>query len=515
MMTALIHSPQRNCVSPLGIPVDDLTLADALGRIVAMAKRRDGKPRLVSTLNVDFIVNALGLRSTQPTHSELLHILRNSHLVTADGFPILWLSRIVGRQLKQRVCGSDLVPALARRSSQEGLSLFLLGGAGDVGARAAAKLSADYPGLQIAGTAAPMIHTSGPELARSEAEDEKLVDLINRSGADILLLGLGNPKQELWFHRNRHRLTVPVSIGVGGTFAFIAGEVKRAPAWAQRLNLEWLFRVTQDPARLWRRYTKGLLKLTGLCLPIVWHRLREVALYRRENVPTALRWRWLQGPDRSRISLLKLPRFVRQSYLQQLLSDLRGTSGPECRLLDFSEVKCVEMAGQAALFALAEMQKQGTEQIKIMGLSPALRRQLGAARLLDLLQESAQGPLQHLALAGIGDAGLSRYEFGDNALVFLKGQVDGLALRTIGLEQSCKATETTHRCILDVRQAVLIESTAVAALLPLLEKHPVYISGASAHMQQMFAIAGCAPNIRFMSDRALLDLLVPQEKDHD
>ncbi len=182
-MTTLIHDLDRDRVNSLGIPVDNLSRDDALARIVRLAKLRDGRPRLVSTLNVDFLVNALGTGLSRARHPELLEVLRNSDLVTADGFPILWLSRLAGRPLQQRVCGSDLVPQLATLAVEEGLSLFLLGGGDGVAARAAETLVDRNPGLRIAGTAAPMIHAAGPGLADAEDADEALVASINESGA--------------------------------------------------------------------------------------------------------------------------------------------------------------------------------------------------------------------------------------------------------------------------------------------------------------------------------------------
>jgi len=213
-MTHSIALPERDCINSLGIPVDDLTLHSAVDRIVAMARRRDGRARLVSTLNVDFLVNSLGTALTRPRHPELLEVLRSSDLVTADGFPIVWLSRLLGRPLAGRVCGSDLVPALAERAVREGLSLFLFGGAQGVAAAAAQRLQERYPGLKIAGTAAPVVHTTGNALGGTAEEDAALLGQIHASGADILLVGLGNPKQELWFNRTRSQLQVPVSIGV-------------------------------------------------------------------------------------------------------------------------------------------------------------------------------------------------------------------------------------------------------------------------------------------------------------
>ena len=116
-MSTLIHHVERDCVNSLGIPVDNLTSESAVERIIDLAQRRDGHPRLVSTLNVDFLVNALGMGFQKARHPELLDVLRHSDLVTADGFPILWLSRIAGRPLPHRVCGSDIVPQLAARAA--------------------------------------------------------------------------------------------------------------------------------------------------------------------------------------------------------------------------------------------------------------------------------------------------------------------------------------------------------------------------------------------------------------
>ncbi len=311
-MTTLTHNPDRNCVNSLGIPVDDLTLDAAVDRIERLARTRDGKARLVSTLNVDFLVNSLGTGFSRAKHPELLEVLRNSDMVTADGFPILWLSRIVGKPLKQRVCGSDLVPALAERASEKNLSIFMLGGAEGVARNAADILKARNPGLNIAGTAAPFVQIAGPGLAKCIAEDEALVDQINASGADILLLGLGNPKQELWFNRNRNRLKVPVSIGVGGTFEFITGGVRRAPHWVQRANLEWVYRIAQDPARLWRRYAKGIFKLTALSAPLILNRAAEVASFAGHHQHDAgeLRWRRLWSSRDQALAVLRLPRLV-------------------------------------------------------------------------------------------------------------------------------------------------------------------------------------------------------------
>ena len=139
-MPAIAGHFTRDCVNSLGIPVDNVSLNEAVERVLQMASTVGGSARLVSTLNVDFLVNALGYAFSRPRHPELLEVLRSSDLVTADGFPIVLLSRISGRPLKERVTGADMVPALAKRAAQQGLSLFLLGGGRGIAQAAAEEL---------------------------------------------------------------------------------------------------------------------------------------------------------------------------------------------------------------------------------------------------------------------------------------------------------------------------------------------------------------------------------------
>lgn len=256
-------------LSILGIPFNNNTLEETVHQIIRMTEQyaSDRRPRQVATANVDFLVNALGWRSSKPRHPELLNVLRRADLVTADGMPLVWLSALLATPLKARVTGADLVPALARRCAHEGLSVYFLGGRDNVAREAAEELRRLFPGLLVAGTDAPFVHTAGTDIADSEIKDKPVIDKINRAAPDILLIGFGNPKQEIWFNRNRHNLNVPVTIGVGGTFEFIIGTVKRAPSWMQHRGLEWIWRISQDPQRLIKRYMLGLIKFSIMALP--------------------------------------------------------------------------------------------------------------------------------------------------------------------------------------------------------------------------------------------------------
>lgn len=513
-MTTLIHYPGRDCVSPLGIPVDNLDMPQTVERIIHLAGQRDGRARLVSTLNVDFLVNALGTRFRRARHPELLDVLRNSDVVTADGFPILWLSRIVGKPLQERVCGSDLVPVLARRASEERLSIFLLGGAEGVARRAADILQAENPGLSIAGTAAPFVQIAGPGLAKCIADDDALVAQINASGADILLLGLGNPKQELWFNRNRNRLRVPVSIGVGGSFEFITGGVRRAPRWVQRSNLEWAYRILQDPVRLWRRYARGMIKLSVLSAPLMMNRAMELVAFagRGRSDGSHPQWRRLWSSRDQALSILRLPRLVRATHLEALVRQVEvDTRSDGARLIDFSRVRRIEMAGHQAFFALSELQRRHGN-ILLLGITSRLERQLGASRVIDVLGRSKGDTLSNLD-AGIGlrtgQLSCRSYVSDDAALIFLGGTVDDHALQGIAFSECLSHTARDRTCVIDLRNVNLLESSAIATFEPFLDGSGgatgrVMFSGASDNVRQMFRVAGLNAPAHFITDEHLI-----------
>ncbi|MEP4486527.1 MAG: WecB/TagA/CpsF family glycosyltransferase [Halioglobus sp.] len=526
-MSTATHYTARDCSNSLGIPVDNLTLQSATQRIIAMAKQRDGRARLVSTLNVDFLVNALGLGSLSPRHPELLDVLRHSDLVTADGFPIIWLSRITGKPLQQRVAGSDLTPEIAREAARNKLSIFLLGGGEGVAAEAGKCLQNANPELQIAGTAAPYIHTSGDALHNAAADDDELLATINSSGADILLVGLGNPKQELWFNRNRERLQVPVSIGVGGTFEFITGTVKRAPQWMQSLNLEWLFRITQDPGRLWKRYAVGLAKLAALSAPLISVRAQELLRYPNlaATKTPPLQWRQLWSSRHNSLQMLRLPRAVTRDYIEQLLASLAGNEDDGCdRLLDFSAVQHIEVAGHHAFFALSDLLRHSSSRLTMLGLSPRLRKQLSACRVLDLLGDS-QDSNDSSALNAISDPAASSqlqcktYLIGETSLIFLGGQVRNTELEKVGLAESLRHCARNRQCVIDLRNALSIDSPAVAALHKMAELAKssggsLSICGASRNILQMFKVTEQDLSACLITDRQLLELIAAPEQYH-
>lgn len=270
----------------LGIPVDNLSMDSAVSGILEMIDlfRIDGRPRYVATINVDFITNILSWRKGRNRHPELMHILRRADMVSADGMPIVWASRWLGSPLAMRVAGSDLVPLLAEAAAKKGKTFYFLGGKRFemTAIRAARALQKRFPELHVAGVDAPWVHTAGEALAQAEEEDDQIVERINAARPDILLIALGSPKQEIWFDRNRHRLKVPVVMGVGATFDFLAGTTPRAPKWMQQSGFEWLFRLYQEPGRLWKRYLIDFFKFSLRIWPSLFH-------YRVEAVKKMIR----------------------------------------------------------------------------------------------------------------------------------------------------------------------------------------------------------------------------------
>lgn len=241
----------RNPVAVLGIPIDDLDLEQVLRRVEEFISSR--RFHQVATVNVDFLVKAMA-------DPELRWILQTADLTPPDGMPLVWLARAVGAKLPGRVTGADMVPRLVELSQERGYRIFILGGEERRVATAVQKLKDRYPKAQICGTYSP------PFAPLEEMDNEEILRRVHEARPDILLVAFGNPKQEKWIWRHRHVLEVPCCIGVGGSLDFVAGAVRRAPAWMRRNGLEWFYRLCLQPRRLWRRYLWGLVAFGTLAL---------------------------------------------------------------------------------------------------------------------------------------------------------------------------------------------------------------------------------------------------------
>jgi N-acetylglucosaminyldiphosphoundecaprenol N-acetyl-beta-D-mannosaminyltransferase len=222
-----------------GVLIDRVDVDSALDRIRGFLC--SGTVNQIVTVNLDFV--AIARRD-----AEFKATLNAADLAVADGMPLVWVSQMMDEPVPQRLTGVELVDECCRLAVQTGSSVFLLGAAPGVADTAAVRLQEKFPGLRIAGVYAPSF---GP---LSAEENDTIIERINAARPDFLFVALGAPQQDVWIRANRDRLNVPVCMGVGCVLDLLAGVVSRAPNWMQRSGLEWLFRLLQEPNRLWRRY---------------------------------------------------------------------------------------------------------------------------------------------------------------------------------------------------------------------------------------------------------------------
>ncbi|MCU0490927.1 MAG: WecB/TagA/CpsF family glycosyltransferase [Chloroflexaceae bacterium] len=246
-----LQSPISSLQSPvapsrihiLGIAVDDVLPDEAMERLAGWLAQ--GGPHHVVTVNPEFVMEA----RRNPAFRQVLHA---ADMALPDGVGLLYAARFLGMPLRGRVTGVELTHRLAALAAERGVRLFLLGAAPGVAEEAAAALVSRYPGLTIAGCYA------GTPQPRHEPF---LRQLIAAARPDVLLVAYGHPRQDMWIARNQPFVQVPIAVGVGGVFDYLAGHVPLAPAWLRRLGLEWLYRLLKQPHR-WRRIFTAVVAFT-------------------------------------------------------------------------------------------------------------------------------------------------------------------------------------------------------------------------------------------------------------
>jgi len=465
----------------LGIPIDNLTMDETVEGIFSLIEEyeRDGRPRQVATVNVDFLVQTFAWRQRGIRHPELLHVLRRADLVTADGMPIVWTSKLLGVPLKGRVTGSDLLPRLVEEAAKRKRTIFFLGGREDVAQQAAEVLKKSFPGLQVAGVCSPYVHIEGEDLASMEDDDRPIVDMINASGADLLLIGLGNPKQELWFERNKERLKVPVSIGIGGSYEFIVGSVTRAPEWMQKAGLEWLFRITQDPKRLWKRYFVGFFKFGLMVLPAILH-------YRL--------WNWFsrrlfgkgspQLPDRteaplaytlSYVSMVNTPERLDAAFLEQYAEQVEeAIENVSHVVLNLSKTSFVDSTGLGFIIKLWRRADKGGTNLFLIGITkPSLVRFFKMNRIWDVVRGRVFEDVREIFKDLESKESLPPFYFvmgGENGFkhIQLYGRLDATQMSTVNLATVIKDIGDKH-CVLDLENLDFVDSTGLIFFLKILK----------------------------------------------
>ncbi len=368
-----------NGVVVLGVPIDNVSMADTLARIEDFIE--EGSFHQVATANVDYLVNAVKNR-------EYKEILCRCDLVVADGMPVVLASRLLRSPLKERVAGSDIVPRLAGLSREKGYRIFLLGAKPEVATIAERRL--EEMGAHVVGRLSP------PVRPLSEFDNEAILSEIERANPDILLVAFGSPKQEFWIHQHRDRLKVPVCIGIGGTLDFLAGTVPRAPHWMQHTGLEWVYRTWVEPRRLAGRYFRDAVWMARYFSV----QLALSAASRRSGHALQIRTASIGS-----VNILTLSGMMAGSRLAQLEREAFALAEKGGALVvELTGVTHLGADGVRTLTGLLRAANNCGCQLWLAGVPPALARTLRAScceglfrevpSVLDAVRQASRGRLQ-------------------------------------------------------------------------------------------------------------------------
>jgi N-acetylglucosaminyldiphosphoundecaprenol N-acetyl-beta-D-mannosaminyltransferase len=359
LMSAPARELTREVYCLQGIPVDAVDMPEVVRRIETAAAKKS--PLLISTPNVNFLIGS-------HRDVEFRESLLRSDLCPADGMPLVWIAKLTGIPIKQRVAGSDVFEALkALRDPARRLKLYLFGG-GDAAASAAARaLNAKPCGWKCVGRMNP-----GFGSVDTMSTDE-IIDEINASNADFLAVALGAAKGQAWLMQNHHRLHVPIRAHLGATVNFLGGSVRRAPAWMRACGLEWLWRIKEEP-HLWKRYAKDAAALLNLMVSHV--------------LPLAIMTRWkrlFRRTEQQGLAIgvarrdgdvtLRLYGAATEKHITQAISHFVSLvrSEPRNVFIDVSNLRTVDARFLGLLLVLWKLLRVQNVPLTIIGASRRLR----------------------------------------------------------------------------------------------------------------------------------------------
>lgn len=352
-----IHSDfSREVHCLLGLPFDAVTMHSVLQHIRTSSLEK--RPCFLSTPNLNFLIAA---QSDVAFRDSVIH----SDLSIADGMPIVWMAKLLGIPIRERIAGSDVFEMLSEASSPK-LSVYFFGGQEGVAEKACSRLNAESSGLRCVGSRYPGFASV------AEMSCDEYIDAINASGADFLVVSLGAKKGQAWIEQNRTRISVPVISHLGAVVNFVAGELDRAPVRIQRSGLEWLWRIKEEPG-LWRRYSSDgwmLIKLLATrVLPCAWFML----LHRpKDDEPDSAAVEILEERDRIVVRL-------RGAWGQKNLAPLRegfadAAGAGKTVHIDLGQASYVDSAFMGLLLLLyGDLKRNGT-RLSVVGATGNIRR---------------------------------------------------------------------------------------------------------------------------------------------
>ena len=373
---------QRSVYCILGLPFDAITMEQATAKIIAAARSR--QRCFFSTPNLNFAVASLD-------GGEFRDSVIRSDLSVADGMPLVWIAELLGLPITERVAGSSLFEALRNRPGKV-LLVYFFGGPDGVAEIAADKLNATVSGLVCVGYKSPGFASV------EEMSSDAVIDDINHSKADFLVVALGAKKGQAWIEHNLSRLQIPVVSHLGAVVNFVAGTVQRAPTWVAQLGGEWLWRIKEEPA-LWRRYfSDGVALLKLMALHVIPCAL-AVRLHKRDSnaVANARVSLAVQGSN----CTITASGAWEESNLQSLREVFTSaTATPFHIQLDFSEVTHIDSACIALLMLLYGHQSKISYGFSLRKTRPGIKRLLHlfcASYLLERTNEKGEQAVRMLA----------------------------------------------------------------------------------------------------------------------
>jgi N-acetylglucosaminyldiphosphoundecaprenol N-acetyl-beta-D-mannosaminyltransferase len=350
----------RNVYCVIGLPIDALDMPATLDRIEAAARSRTRC--FISTVNLNFLVTSL-------SDGEFRASVLDSDLCPIDGVPLVWIARLIGIPVAERVSGSDIFDALKARDRKKPLGIFLFGGEEGVAEEAGSALNATRSGLTCVGSLNPGFGTV------EQMSNKALIDKVNASQADFLAASLGARKGQLWLHRNLCNLTVPVRAHLGAVMNFQAGTVKRAPTWLRTRGLEWLWRIKEEP-HLWRRYVYDGIVLMRLLLTRV---LPLATLRRWQKLRSAWRPKDLlisTHEDHDSV-IIRLRGHANQRNSAAAIACFRETltKGTKHLVIDLTGTRVIDGRFFGLLLMVRKSLKGQGAKLDFTGLSPVIRRE--------------------------------------------------------------------------------------------------------------------------------------------
>ena len=346
----------RNIHCILGLPFDALNLASAEQRIRTAAANRS--PCFLSTPNLNFLIAC-------QTDVEFRDSVINSDLSVADGMPLVWIARVLGIPIRERVAGSDLFEQL-RKDTSTPLSVYFFGGMAGVAKAACQQLNAKPAGLICAGYESP-----GFGSIEAMSRDESIAK-INASGADFLVVSLGAKKGQAWIEHNRTRISAPVISHLGAVVNFVAGTISRAPIWMQRGGLEWLWRIVAERG-LWRRYFNDFLALLRLLIM----RILPYALYLKRHPLSQkeLTAAALEISESAQASVIYCQGVWSTQNIDRLRPSFKQAAARACDIeLNLERVTYVDSAFIGLLMLLYKHQQRHGKRLLITGLSKRIEK---------------------------------------------------------------------------------------------------------------------------------------------